>query len=285
MKAVAVALALLLVAGQAGAACRKALAIGMDVSGSVDAREYQLQFDGLAGALADPDVREALLSSPETPVDLVVFEWGGPEFQRIILPWTTIDSGLALTQAIAQLQRAGQRQSGEHSEQSYSQYSGADVMARRRGGDPSTAIGSAMLFGADQLQGRACWTRTLDLSGDGISNTGPDPRVVATRLRDTGLTVNALAIITRIGAPPVEGATEPHPLPSYFRDQVIMGPDAFVESAKGFRDFQQAMTRKLRRELAELAVSELNPDVPAGPLSKYSVSDQPSSVPPDARRQ
>lgn len=256
MKAVLAAMVLLL-AGEAQAACRKALAVGMDVSGSVDAQEYQLQFHGLAGALMDPDVRGALLSSAKAPVDLAVFEWGGPEFQRIILPWITIKDTATLAQAAAQVQRAGNRQSGEHSEQTYSQYSGADVMARRRGGDPSTAIGSAMLFGVGQLESRECWSRTLDLSGDGKSNTGPRPRDIAEAIRDRGITINALAIITHVGAPAVNGATEPSELLSYFREEVIIGPDAFVETAGGFRDFQRAMTRKLLRELAGIAVSRL----------------------------
>ena len=42
------------------AECRQALALGLDVSGSVDAREYRLQLDGVAGALDDPAVRAAV---------------------------------------------------------------------------------------------------------------------------------------------------------------------------------------------------------------------------------
>ncbi len=45
----------------ADAACLQALALGLDVSGSVDAREYRQQIGGLAEALSDPRVRAAYL--------------------------------------------------------------------------------------------------------------------------------------------------------------------------------------------------------------------------------
>ncbi|MFC6686684.1 DUF1194 domain-containing protein [Jhaorihella thermophila] len=62
----------------AAAACRHALALGLDVSGSVDGREYRLQLDGLAAALRDPRVKQALLAMPAAPVRIAVFEWSGP---------------------------------------------------------------------------------------------------------------------------------------------------------------------------------------------------------------
>ena len=45
----------------ADAACRQALALGLDVSGSVDEAEYQLQLQGLAAALIRDDVRASLI--------------------------------------------------------------------------------------------------------------------------------------------------------------------------------------------------------------------------------
>jgi hypothetical protein len=46
-------------------------------------------------------------------------------------------------------------------------------------------------------------------------------------------------------------------LSSYFRANVIRGPDAFVETALGFSDYAQAMERKLLRELQSIALSGL----------------------------
>lgn len=207
-------------AGPAQDACRQALALGMDVSGSVDAAEYRLQVDGLAAALQDPGVAEAFLAMPGADVMLAVFEWSGPEAQRLILPWTRIGTAADL-ERVAGVLRATER--GLH--------------------DPSTAIGSAKAHGAALLaQQSGCWRPVLDLSGDGMSNTGPRPGDV----RPAGMTVNGLVI-----AHPEDLRREPGvaELTSYFRAYVLEGPDAFVETALGFDDFEAAMIRKLKREL------------------------------------
>ncbi|MDB9698447.1 DUF1194 domain-containing protein, partial [Planktomarina temperata] len=57
----------------AAAACRQALALGLDVSGSVDEAEYQLQLQGLAAALISDDVRASLMRLPDAPVRILVF--------------------------------------------------------------------------------------------------------------------------------------------------------------------------------------------------------------------
>lgn len=51
----------------AGAQCRLAPALGMDISSSVDAAEYELQLHGLAAAFRDPAVIAAALSDPVRP--------------------------------------------------------------------------------------------------------------------------------------------------------------------------------------------------------------------------
>ena len=61
--------------------------MGLDVSGSVDTREYQLQIHGLAAALTSRDVTSSILSMPKAPVKLLVFEWNGQNYQRILVPW------------------------------------------------------------------------------------------------------------------------------------------------------------------------------------------------------
>lgn len=217
----------LLWAGGASAACRQALAIGMDVSGSVDAGEYRLQLDGLADALDDPGVRDALFAIPDAPVSLLIFEWSGPLSQRVLVDWTLIDGPEVLTR-VTQSVRAAERSLQ----------------------DPSTAIGAAKRFGASALATQsACWRRVLDLSGDGKSNTGPRPGMV----RPQGVTVNALVIGTDSAQGQDPGVAE---LTSYFRAYVIEGEGAFIETALGFKDLKDAMIRKLKRELQVLVVGQ-----------------------------
>ncbi len=102
------ALILGLWAAGAQAQCRQALALGLDVSGSVDSIEYRLQLDGLAGALLRPEVQQAFLSFPASPVRLYVFEWAGTGSQRQLLPWTSIESAGDLI-GIADILRATPR--------------------------------------------------------------------------------------------------------------------------------------------------------------------------------
>jgi hypothetical protein len=56
----------------AAAECRLALALALDVSASVDDREYLQQRLGLADALDAPQVRDAFLAKPGVAVELYV---------------------------------------------------------------------------------------------------------------------------------------------------------------------------------------------------------------------
>ncbi len=232
---VLVALNLAGLAMPAAAACRQALAIGLDISGSVDAQEYRLQLDGLAGAILEPEVKAAFLALPNARVRLLVYEWGGLSSQIVLLPWTEIKQPQDL-QDIADILRATRRQPLE----------------------PTTALGRAMVFGANTLASQTdCWRRTIDLSGDGQSNSGPRPRAVRNAAVLQGVTINALVI--GADAPPFSDVAQSEimELSGYFQAEVIKGPDAFVQVAVEFTSFQDAMAKKLLKELQTRAVGVL----------------------------
>ncbi len=221
-------------ASQAAADCRQALALGLDVSGSVDAREYRLQLGGLADALNHPEVRQKLMAMPEAPVRITVYEWSGPADQVTLVPWSEIASPAALDIVIETLRQT-----------------------TRRDATPGTALGRAMQKGAGVLaQQQDCWKRTLDLSGDGKSNLGPRPRDVRDALEAEGITINGLVI--GVDDPNIGDIrqSEIGELSSYYRAEVILGPDAFVQTAIGFADYADAMRRKLLRELDGLVFSQ-----------------------------
>ena len=71
-------------AAPAARACDVALLLSIDVSGSIDRAEYRLQATGLADALDDPGVRDALLHGQ---VALGVVQWSGTGQQTLSLPW------------------------------------------------------------------------------------------------------------------------------------------------------------------------------------------------------
>lgn len=219
--------------GAAQAQCRQALALGLDVSGSVDGREYRLQLDGLASALRDPDVRRAFLAMPSAPVRLLVYEWAGQGQQRVLVGWQAIENAYDLDQVAQQL------------ESTTSRYD-----------DPATAIGTAMIYGSGHLARQTdCWQKTLDISGDGPANRGPHPGDIEdTDLGD--IIINGLVIGPNSRANTTKDLSNVKTLEAYFRAYVIRGRGAFVETALDFDDVARVMRRKLLREVASPVLSD-----------------------------
>lgn len=188
--------------------------MAMDISSSIDEREYALQQEGLAQALEDPAVRGAFLPGLP-PVALAIYEWSNTRQQAIIQNWVLVTDESVLDD-IAQQVRSH----------------------RRSAADQPTAIGNALLFGLALFnEAPPCAAFTIDISGDGVNNAGIAPNRAYLRPDWAGITVNALAI----------GPTRQ--METYFRRQVIRGPRAFVERARQFEDFGAAMERKLIREV------------------------------------
>jgi Protein of unknown function (DUF1194) len=218
----ALAVALAIAAPAAAEECRLALSLALDVSSSVDAREYRLQTQGLAKALVAPEVQEAFLAEPARSVALQVFEWSGWQQQVLRQDWVTIRTAEDL-QAVAERLRGQGR--------SFAQY--------------PTSLGMAVIFGGQQLNKRPdCERRTLDISGDGTNNDGVSPDVARRDFPLDGITINGLVV----GANMVT-------LARYYQEFVIQGPGAFVERAADYQDFERAMRRKLLRELGVIEMS------------------------------
>lgn len=220
----------------AHAACRQALVLGLDVSGSVDMKEYQLQLFGLSNALLNNEVKDSLFIMPEAPVKLLVFEWSGPNYQKILLPWTKILNEDTLKKIVSQLRTK-----------------------KRQKAPPTTALGNAIQTGISFLnQQTDCWKRTLDISGDGKSNSGPEPHQVNQPDQIGNITINGLIIGVDTLARLSHEEIEVSELVTYFSNRVLAGPGAFSEVALGFADYERAMVRKLVQELEFLGLSMLN---------------------------
>ena len=205
-----------LLAVPAAAQCRLALLLAIDVSASVDEDEYTLQRDGLARALNAPDIREAILTGAPGSVALSIFEWSGRYQQTVMLDWTLIDSPAALDQVVASV-----------------------ASYRRSWRDYPTAVGYALGYAAGLFRSApACDRRVIDISGDGLNNEGFRPGAAYANFPLDGVTVNGLVIQ---GVEP--GITE------FYQREVLRGPGAFLEIADGFEEFEDAMARKLFREV------------------------------------
>lgn len=222
--------------------CRLSLALALDVSGSVDQREYRLQAEGLAAALVDDEVRDLLFALPDAPVALAIYEWSASQYQRVIEDWVLITDEAVLAGVVARLRGV-----------------------QRAPAPEPTGLGAALAFGKRLIDtGPACWDQTLDVSGDGKNNEWPTPRQLRDQRLLSGLRINALVVVEDRDEERA-GAREIGELPAYFNTEVIQGPGAFIEVARGFEDYTRAMKRKLLKELATRPLGALGgtgPDFP-----------------------
>ena len=208
----------------AGAACKVAIAFGLDISSSVNDLEYRLQLDGLAAALDTREVIEAILSPAGNGIAAAAYEWSGSVQQDVTIPWTVLTSEAEIRAFAATLRTTARVHS-----------------------DWPTAVGKATEFGARLLRNAPdCGRQVIDLSGDGENNDGAGPEFYRRAGLLEGITINGLVIL---------GA---YPDPSiYYRKHVIQGPGAFVAIAQTFGDYRDVMVDKLLREISpELVVGE-----------------------------
>jgi Protein of unknown function (DUF1194) len=139
----------LCLATPASADCRLALALAVDVSRSIDAQDYVIQTDGLAGALSDKDVRAAIFG-PEGQVALAIYYWSGRGYQDLVQPWVILDSPEALDAAIWEIRRTP-----------------------RPKAPLATALGDALSYGLGLMSDAPdCDRRVIDVAGDGQNNEG-----------------------------------------------------------------------------------------------------------------
>lgn len=196
-------------------ACETALVLAMDVSNSVDEAEYRLQIDGLADALADPVVVEAVLMGK---VAMAVLQWSDAGQQIVVTDWIQPADRAALDNFSGRV-RATPR---------------AFVMG---GTAPAEALHAAL-----GLIERApdCHRLVIDVSGDGTPNDGGDVGTARRRAEAMGVTINGLAIESLGQA-----------ITGFYRRHVATR-DGFVLTARGHRDFPRAIRLKLRRELVRV---------------------------------
>jgi len=219
---------------QAQSYCRLALILAMDISSSVSDEDFQLQQSGLASALLSQDVVNAIFNGGYGYVSLAVFEWSGRYQQDLVLDWTPLVDRAALDAAVYTIL---------NTKRSYREF--------------PTAIGNALGFGAEMFERvPTCTRKVIDVSGDGVNNEGLDPNIAFQQFALSDVTVNGLGI-----------AESDPDVAQYYNKKVLHGPLRFLEVAKGFADFERAMTQKLLREISELVIGVAPlPIAPRAPL-------------------
>jgi hypothetical protein len=199
------------------------LVLAIDVSGSIDNEEFQLQRRGYGLAFRDARVIEAIADGRVGRIAVTAMEWSGSNLQQQIVPWTLVD-GAASAAAFAQQIETAPRLS-------FPGYSTSISGAIDR---------AAGLFG-DGFQGRR---RVIDISSDGYNNSGRPPEFARDAAVAKGIVINGLAILSEYGL-----------LDLYFEDRVIGGHGAFVVAIQDFDGIAKAIVAKLIREIAAVPVN------------------------------
>lgn len=197
------------------------LVLAVDVSGSMDLEEAQVQRAGYVEALRHPDFVNAVRDGLNGRIAISYFEWAGTIRDSSHLPWQIISGPEDASTFAAQLE--------------------ARPIATRRGTSISTAIVyGAKLFDANGYSGMR---RVIDISGDGPNNFGPPVTPARDAATALGIIINGLAIMIRPSA--AFGS-----LDDYYSNCVIGGPGAFVLPVQEPEDFAIAIRRKLILEVS-----------------------------------
>ncbi len=194
-------------------ACDTALILTIDVSNSIDASEFAVQKDGLAAALRNPDIVDAMVRQNAA---IAVVQWSGHDKQELTIPWIRIRTALDAA-ALAQSSELMQR---------------AFVLS-------DTAPAEAIDFSINLFpQVPDCKHKVIDISGDGTPNSGTSTRDARNRAERLGITINGIAIESMGVA-----------ITTFFRRAVITR-NGFVITSRTHREYPDAIRRKILRELS-----------------------------------
>ena len=204
------------------------LVLAVDVSGSMDREEAEMQRAGYVSALVDPKVLRAIRSGYHGRIAATYVEWSGWDYNEVITDWRLLDN--------------------EESVRAFSDVIAAAPLTRGR----YTSISGAIEFSLPLFDENAYESnrRVIDVSGDGPNNSGRLIVVARDEAVAAGITVNGLSLVNdRID--PFGWPQLPH-LDLYYENCVIGGPRAFMVVAEGFHTFAAAIRKKLVIEIADL---------------------------------
>jgi hypothetical protein len=192
------------------------LALLVDVSGSVDATEFNLQRQGYVQAFQSAAVQAAIAGvAGSGGIAVTYIEWSSASQQAQLVGWTQITNA-AQANAFA-----------------------AAINAPARPFAGATAPGSAINFAVPLFTGNGFegTRRVIDVSGDGAENDGADTSNARDAAIAAGInTINGLAILGEGG------------LAAFYTNNIIAG-GGFLLTANDFGDFQQAIITKIGREI------------------------------------
>jgi Protein of unknown function (DUF1194) len=216
------------------------LVLAVDVSG-VSTERFNLQKQGYAAAFRDSRVLNAIKTAAGGSIAVTMTQWTGSLMQVQVVPWMFVKDEATANQ-LAKAVEAAPRQL----------HSGGTSI--------SGAIDHAVKLLSDSPS--KGMRRVIDLSGDGVNNHGRPAAQARDEAIAANIVINGLPIL----------ALDPN-LETYYRNNVIGGPGAFVIAVKNYEGFAEAIVRKLVLEIAGVTAQES-----AGRYANLSVGDAAAGV-------
>lgn len=192
----------------------------IDISGSVNSSEYELQMNGYKAAFESSNVQDAIVNGTNGRIAVQLIMWSGSSQQEIMIDWTLIDSPETSNAFAATI----------------------DTLARPFSG--MTAIGDALNYGYTQfanndIQGLS---QVIDVSGDGTNNSGTSPESARDNALNAGIDkINGIVITSR------------QKVIDEYANSVVAGDNAFLLVSATFEDFKSAIETKVEYEIQGVA--------------------------------
>lgn len=203
------------------------LFLAVDLSLSMSPYEIEIQRRGYAEAMASDEVWGAINGGLIGRVAITYVEWAGENSQRVVVPWTLVDSP---------------EKAAEIAQMIGTQFS---ISMRR------TSISSVLNFAAGSIEANQYkgLRRVIDISGDGPNNQGIPVVQARDAVLEKGIIINGLPLMTRDEMSRIWDLED---LDAYYRSCVIGGPGAFLIPVYDWSQFASAVKRKLVLEISGL---------------------------------
>ncbi len=209
------------------------MVIAVDVSGSINDREYQIQKSGIVDALKSKEMSDLLVNCNGIGLGLTVVEWSGTVKSSQVLqivPWTLLQTENDLIQFSDQIANSPRSFAGD------------------------TDIAAALNYSLQVMQSAPFEStrRIIAISGDGSQSVSSLSRSydLETMRRiivlENEIIINAIAISENSGEliQQTRGVQTPS-IKDYFEENVKGGPGSFVLPADSFESYSDVIKRQL----------------------------------------
>ena len=201
------------------------LVLAVDVSGSIDDEELQLERQGTADAFEDPEVIRAIQNGSLGRIAVAMIDFSSQPYNKIVADWHIVrdrQSAMEFGELVRKLPRS---------------------VGHRTSISSAFQIGTLMLEGSDR--DITASRKVIDVSGDGPNNWGDHMQPVHDRTVANGIVINGLPVMD-------QQANGYFPdLDKYYAACVAGGRGSFVIVVRNYRDYAAGMRRKLVLEISQ----------------------------------